>query len=199
MNWSKAIFDRAAAAVGLILLLPVFAIISALILMAMGPPAFYVSERVGRHGRLFRMFKFRTMRLNADREPAGSVTVGGDRRVTRLGAFLRRYKLDELPELINILRGDMSFVGPRPDVPGFADELKGRDRSVLELKPGITGPATLKYANEEKLLASIPDPQRYNREVVFPDKVKINLQYLDEQSFFGDLKILWRTIFRGDY
>ena len=124
-----------------------------------------------------------------------SISVKGERRITPLGAVLRRYKLDELPELWNVLIGDMSFVGPRPDVPGYADKLEGNDRRILQLKPGITGPASLKYRNEEELLAEQDDPQRYNDEVLFPDKVRINIEYLDNWSFGYDIKIIIYTVF----
>ena len=123
-----------------------------------------------------------------------SISVAGESRITPLGAILRRYKLDELPELWNVLCGDMSLVGPRPDVPGYADKLSGNDRGILELKPGITGPATLKYRNEEQILAAQDDPQKYNDEIIFPDKVKINLSYLSNHTFIGDLKIIMQTL-----
>ena len=129
-------------------------------------------------------------------ESTNTVTTKSDIRITREGAFIRRWKLDELPELINILIGDMSFVGPRPDVPGFADLLHGNDRMVLTLRPGITGPATLKYINEEEILANVENPQQYNEEVIFPDKVKINLEYQKNFSFCGDLKIMFNTLIR---
>ena len=122
------------------------------------------------------------------------VSVEGDSRVTPLGAFLRKYKIDELHELWNVLIGDMSFVGPRPDVPGYADKLQGENRRILELKPGITGPATLKYRNEEELLAMQPNPQTYNDEVIWPDKVRINLEYLRKHTFFGDIKTILQTL-----
>jgi len=124
-----------------------------------------------------------------------SVSVRGESRITPLGAVLRKYKLDELPELWNVFIGDMSFVGPRPDVPGYADKLVGDDKRILQLRPGITGPASLKYRNEEELLAQQSDPQKYNDEVLFPDKVKINLQYLDNWSFWGDVRYIIETIF----
>lgn len=123
-----------------------------------------------------------------------SVSVKGEARITPLGAFLRRYKLDELPELWNVFKGDMSFVGPRPDVPGYADKLQGEDRLMLSLRPGITGPASLKYSNEEELLANQPDPLRYNDEVLFPDKVRINLNYIKNRSFWLDIKIIVYTL-----
>ena len=158
-----------------------------------GANGFFVQERVGRHGRRFRVVKLRTMRV----DPAvdTSVTTAGDARITRVGRLLRRTKLDELPQLINVLKGDMSFVGPRPDVPGYADALQGEDRIVLSLRPGITGPATLHYRNEEELLAAADDPEAYNREVIWPDKVRLNREYVENWSFWQDLVYIWRTIF----
>lgn len=126
-----------------------------------------------------------------------SVSVAGESRITPLGAKLRKYKLDELPELWNVLKGDMSLVGPRPDVPGYADRLQGEDRLVLKLRPGITGPASLKYANEEEILAQVADPRRYNDEVIFPDKVRINLDYYYNRTFCGDIRLIFQTIFRS--
>jgi len=139
------------------------------------------------------MFKFRSMQLN---DGTNTVTSRNDNRITPVGSFLRKWKLDELPELFNVLIGDMSFVGPRPDVPGYADRLGGEDRKILLLRPGVTGPATLKYLDEEEILSRVPDPQRYNDEVIFPDKVRINLTYLAKFSFAGDLKIIFYTIIR---
>lgn len=124
------------------------------------------------------------------------ITVKGDNRITPLGVRLRKYKLDELPELWNVLKGDMSFVGPRPDVPEYADKLTGEAREILKLRPGITGPATLKYANEEEILAKVDDPVKYNDEVIFPDKVKINHEYLKNHTLLGDVKIIFKTVFR---
>lgn len=138
------------------------------------------------------MIKFRTMHRN---DGSNTVSVKGDSRITSTGAFLRRYKLDELPGLLNVLAGDMSFVGPRPDVPGYADLLEGEQRKILELRPGITGPATLKYAGEEELLSSVEDPQKYNDEVIFPDKVKINLEYYHNHNLVTDLRIIFKTLF----
>ena len=128
-----------------------------------------------------------------------TVTTKNDIRITKWGHFFRRTKLDELPSLWNVLKGDMSLVGPRPDVPGYADKLTGDNRRILQLRPGITGPATLKYANEEQLLANVDDPVKYNDEVIFPDKVRINLEYLDNWSLWLDIKIIIRTIFRTNY
>lgn len=136
---------------------------------------------------------------NADTMPGGSITVKDDRRITAIGKFLRRWKLDELPTLWNVLKGDMSFVGPRPDVPGYADKLEFNDRRILNLRPGITGPATLKYSNEEQFLAEVDNPKKYNDEVIFPDKVKINLEYMDNLNLWMDIKIIFKTIFRSNY
>lgn len=154
-------------------------------------PVFFCQQRVGRHGRLFLMYKFRTMNIN---HGGSSVSVAGESRITPLGKTLRKYKLDELPELWNVFIGDMSFVGPRPDVPGYADMLTGENRDILLLRPGITGPASLKYRNEEELLATVPDPQKYNDTVLFPDKVRINLYYLHHLSLIDDLKMILCTV-----
>lgn len=154
---------------------------------------FFIQDRVGRDGRLFRVLKIRTMR---DVRGVGTtVTRSGDPRITSLGTFLRRTKIDELPQLWNIILGDMSFVGPRPDVPGFADTLQGEERAMLSIRPGITGPATLKYRNEEEMLAGHDDPEAYNREVIWPDKVRINLEYIRNWSLRGDLQYILQTVF----
>lgn len=155
---------------------------------------FYSQRRVGRKGKLFTMYKFRSMKVGSD---LSSISVAGESRITPLGAVLRKYKLDELPELWNVFIGDMSFVGPRPDVPGYADVLEGDDRLILNLRPGITGPASLKYANEEEILSLVEDPCKYNDEVIFPDKVRINLDYYYNHTFIGDIKIIFQTIFRS--
>ncbi len=188
----KSLFDRGASFFGLILLFPVLLVVALLIRIKMpGGPVIFKQERVGRYGRLFIMYKFRSMTVA---HSGSSVSVKGESRITPLGAKLRKYKLDELPELWNVLIGDMSFVGPRPDVPGYADNLKGDDRRMLLLKPGITGPASLKYRNEEELLAEQEDPQKYNDEVLFPNKVRINIEYLDNWSFWHDIKIIIYTV-----
>lgn len=153
---------------------------------------FFIQTRVGKDGRVFRVVKIKTMR--PDNKTTTTVTQFGDPRITALGAFFRKTKIDELPQLWNVLLGQMSFVGPRPDVPGYADRLEGEDRAVLSLRPGITGPATLKYRDEEKILAAQDDPERYNREVIYPDKVKINLQYIRDWSFSGDLRYILSTV-----
>ncbi len=154
---------------------------------------FFVQKRVGREGRIFRVVKIKTMRPVAAFDT--TVTRLGDPRITPLGAFFRRTKIDELPQLWNVLLGDMSFVGPRPDVPGFADELEGEERAMLSIRPGITGPATLKYRNEEELLASQSDPEAYNRDVIWPDKVRINLEYIRTWSLRRDIQYILQTVF----
>lgn len=188
----KYIFDRTMAFIGLLILWPVLLVVAILIKVKMpGGPVIFRQKRVGRNGKLFTMYKFRSMTVG---HGGSSVSVAGESRITPLGAKLRHYKLDELPELWNVLIGDMSFVGPRPDVPGYADQLKGADRDVLKLRPGITGPASLKYRDEEDLLAGKEDPQKYNDEVIFPDKVRINLYYLHHYSFFKDIEMIFCTV-----
>ena len=190
--WLKWIFDRVMALLGLVVLLPVFLVVGILIKIKMpNGPILFRQKRVGKGGRIFTMVKFRSMVVS---HSGSSVSVAGESRISPLGAKLRKYKLDELPELWNVLIGDMSFVGPRPDVPGFADKLVGEEREILQLRPGITGPASLKYRNEEELLASVDDPIRYNTEVIYPDKVRINLDYLRHWSFARDLKYIVQTL-----
>ena len=188
----KWLFDRTVSLIGLLFLWPVLAVVAILIKMKMpGGPAFFTQKRVGRNGRLFTMHKFRSMTVS---HSGSSVSVAGEARITPLGATLRKYKLDELPELWDVLIGNMSFVGPRPDVPGYADQLKGDDRRVLELRPGITGPESLKYRDEEELLAKVDNPIEYNDTVIYPDKVRINLYYLNHYSFIKDIQMILCTV-----
>jgi lipopolysaccharide/colanic/teichoic acid biosynthesis glycosyltransferase len=190
--WLKFIFDRVVSFIGLLFLWPVLIVVAILIKVKMpGGPVLFVQDRVGRGGQLFKCHKFRTMTVNHN---GSTVSVAGDSRITPLGAKLRHWKLDELPGLWDVFIGKMSFVGPRPDVPGYADALVGEDREVLLLRPGITGPASLKYRNEEELLASVEDPQRYNDEVIYPDKVRLNRYYLHHYSFWMDLKMILATV-----
>ena len=192
----KRVFDIIGALGGLIVLSPLFISIS-LLLKIREPRSriFFRQKRVGQYGKLFYIFKFTTMKKEYRcKFQADYITMVDDKRFTRTGAFLNKYKLNELPQLWNILKGDMSFVGPRPDVPGYADMLTGEQREILFLKPGLTGPATLKYRNEDALLAQQPDPLKYNDEVIWPDKVKLNLDYLKNQSLLSDLKIIFKTI-----
>lgn len=179
------------AIVGLLSLWWLMLLVAICIKVKMPGPVLFRQQRVGREGRLFTLVKFRTMLVN---HGGNSVSVAGESRITPLGSMLRRWKLDELPELWNVLLGDMSFVGPRPDVPGYADTLTGEDREILQLRPGITGPASMKYRNEEEILSAVEDPQKYNDEVIFPDKVRINRLYLHDHSFFLDLKMIVATV-----
>jgi len=187
----KLLFDKIVSFFGLIILFPAFLMISVLIKIRMPGPILFKQKRVGQKGNFFTMYKFRSMSVG---HGGSSVSVAGENRITSLGAKLRKYKLDELPGLWNVLKGEMSFVGPRPDVPGYADKLKGEDRKILELKPGITGPASLKYKNEEEILAKVEDPIKYNDEVIFPDKIKINLNYYNNNTFIGDIKLIFKTL-----
>ena len=179
------------AMVGLLSLWWLMLLVAICIKVKMPGPVLFRQQRVGREGRLFTMVKFRTMLVN---HGGNSVSVAGESRITPLGSMLRRWKLDELPELWNVLLGDMSFVGPRPDVPGYADTLTGEDREILQLRPGITGPASMKYRNEEEILSAVENPQKYNDEVIFPDKVRINRLYLHDHSFFLALKMIVATV-----
>lgn len=192
-SFIKRTFDFVASVIGFIILLPFLLIILVIHKIRMPDgPAFFVQERVGKDGYLFWMIKFRTM---VNSHSGSSISVKGELRITPYGAFLRKYKIDELPELLNVILGQMSLVGPRPDVPGYADKLSGEDRLILTLRPGITGPASLVYKNEEEILATVPDPQKYNDEVVYPDKVRINLEYYRNNTFIGDLIIIFKTFF----
>lgn len=202
----KWIFDRAVALLGLLFLWPVLVVVAVLVKVKMpGGPVFFVQERVGKDGRIFKCHKFRTMRMNHN---GSSVSVAGDSRITPLGAVLRHYKLDELPELWDVLIGNMSFVGPRPDVPGYADRLEGSDRDVLKLRPGITGPATLKYRLEDEMISEYVASRQasgdtrpmqeiateYNDTVIYPDKVRLNCYYYRHYNFLKDIEMIFATV-----
>lgn len=188
----KHLFDKIASLLGLIIATPIFMVVALLIKIKMPDgPIIFRQKRVGRNGELFTIYKFRTMSVHHNQS---SISIAGEKRITQLGKILRHYKIDELPELWNILIGDMSFVGPRPDVPGYADCLQGDDRRILQLRPGITGPASLKYRNEEYLLAQQVNPQAYNDNVIFPDKVRLNLYYLDHYNFWDDIRMIVATV-----
>jgi lipopolysaccharide/colanic/teichoic acid biosynthesis glycosyltransferase len=188
----KRLFDLGAALCGLLLLCPAFVLISLWVMFDSRGGVFYRQVRVGRGGRDFGMFKFRTMHTGADRK--GLLTVGGrDPRVTRAGYHLRRLKLDELPQLINVLLGDMSLVGPRPEVRRYVDLYTPEQRRVLDVRPGITDLASIAYSNENEMLAQQPDPERHYIEVIMPDKIRLNLQHINDPSALKDLKVIWQT------
>lgn len=193
----KRLFDFCSSIIGLIVLMPVLILICIAIKISSSGPVLFSQKRVGKDGKLFTLIKFRSMTVQ--QESKSTATIRGDVRITKIGAFLRKYKLDELPELWNVVKGEMSLVGPRPDVPGYADKLVGKNRDVLKLRPGITGTASLKYANEEEILATQKNPQKYNDDVIFPDKVKMNLDYYENRSLWLDIKIIFATIFRKSY
>ena len=231
----KRLFDILASFFGLLILWPVLVVVAILVKVKMpGGPAFFCQKRVGKDGRLFTCHKFRSMLVaparndndgstslttssDNDNNPStgsgtgngwSSVSVSGDSRITPLGAKLRHYKLDELPELWDVLIGNMSFVGPRPDVPGYADKLEGDDRDVLKLRPGITGPATLKYRLEDEMIAEYVSQKQaagdtrpaqdiaveYNDTVIYPDKVRLNCYYYRHYSFIKDIEMIFATV-----
>ncbi len=190
----KYIFDRFFSLILLVVLSPFLLVIYILHKIKMPKGSFvYRQVRVGKDGKPFRIFKMRTLCDNS--EAKGSVTTADDVRILPFGRWLRETKVDTFLELINILIGDMSFVGPRPDVPGYADKLEGDDRIILKMRPGLTGPASIKYRHEDKILAQQSDPKKYNDEVIWPDKVKINKEYYENWSVWRDISILWHTVF----
>jgi lipopolysaccharide/colanic/teichoic acid biosynthesis glycosyltransferase len=191
----KRWFDCVLSLVGLFLVAVPMIAVTICIHLVDGSPVLFRQERIGRHGRPFTIYKYRTMTRCL---VAGStITVAGDTRVTALGKWLRRFKLDELPQLFNVLKGEMSFVGPRPDVPGYMDRLKGEAVCLLELRPGITGPASLAFRNEDALLAQAADPVEFNDRVIFPEKVRLNLEYMKSISLVSDVGYILKTLLPG--
>lgn len=190
--WLKWIFDRVVSLIGLVCLSPIYLVVMILLkTRTESGQVFFIQQRVGRDAKLFPCHKFCTMKPD---HGGTSISVAGEDRITSVGAVLRRYKIDELPELWDVLIGNMSFVGPRPDVPGYADKLEGEDREILKLRPGITGPASLKYRDEEEILAKVDNPIQYNDEVIYPDKVRLNLYYLKHYSFIKDIQMIFATV-----
>jgi len=185
------LFDAVSASAGLVLLLPVFAVLAVAIVLDDGPPILFRQTRIGRGGRPFRLWKFRTMRVGSR---GRAITAAGDHRVTRVGAALRKWKLDELPQLFNVLVGDMSLVGPRPEVPEFVEPDSPVWDAVLKVRPGITDLATLFYRSEERLLGAARDPVAFYRETVLPAKLRLNLKYMASRSFAQDLRLIWLSI-----
>ncbi len=188
----KGLFDFSLALVGLMLAAPIIVLGWVVASIETKSNGFFLQKRVGKNGRLFTLVKIKTMKpvlgVNTN------VTQKNDVRITTSGGFFRKTKIDELPQLWNVLIGQMSFVGPRPDVKGYADKLQGKDKVVLSVRPGITGPASLKYKNEETLLATQGNPEQYNNEVIWPDKVKINVDYVNNWSFIQDMRYIYQTI-----
>jgi len=192
----KRLFDVVGSVFGLSVVL--FIIFIAWIIAAIETQSngFFVQQRVGKDSKLFNVIKIKTMKIVKGVET--TVTSSNDARITTTGAFFRKTKIDELPQLWNVLVGEMSFVGPRPDVPGYADRLQGEDRIVLSVRPGITGPAQLAYKNEEEVLANQDDAVKYNDEIIWPNKVRINREYIEDYSFFKDFYYIWKTIVGGN-
>lgn len=192
---AKRLFDIVSSGIGLLCLAPVFVVMAIWIKLDSRGPVFYRQTRVGRYGRDFRIFKFRSMRVGSDK--GRQITVGErDPRITRFGYFIRRYKIDELPQLINVFLGDMSVVGPRPEVRKYVDLYSEEQRKVFQVRPGITDLASIKYRNENELLSQVDDPDSYYIDVIMPDKLTINLEYIRHQSFMGDIKIIFNTLFK---
>lgn len=188
----KRAFDIVASLAGLLLLAPLMLLCWLVATLDTRSNGFFIQRRIGRHGRVMHVCKIKTMYPgDGTRSPIASRNMAS---ISRSGRFFRKYKLDELPQLFNVLIGSMSFVGPRPDVPGYADRLQGEDRIILALRPGITGPASIKYKDEESILAAVDDPEAYNDRIIWPDKVKINREYLNHYSLLRDLQYIFHTI-----
>lgn len=189
----KRLFDIVCSFFGLVILSPLFIFLSLWVGLTSRGGVFYKQQRVGLNGRDFTLYKFRSMATGSDKK--GLLTVGGkDSRITKAGYFIRKYKLDELPQLFNVLKGDMSFVGPRPEVRKYVDMYSEEQRRVLSVRPGITDIASMKYRNENDLLAKAENPEQYYIDVIMPDKLALNLNYIDTRNFFRDIKLIFRTI-----
>jgi lipopolysaccharide/colanic/teichoic acid biosynthesis glycosyltransferase len=192
----KRLFDIVGSVFGLSVVLFIIFIAWIVATIETRSNGFFVQQRVGKDGKLFNVIKIKTMKIIKGVET--TVTSSNDARITTTGAFFRKTKIDELPQLWNVLLGQMSFVGPRPDVPGYADRLQGKDRVILSVRPGITGPAQLAYKNEEEILSNQNDSVKYNDEIIWPDKVRINREYIEDYSFFKDIYYIWKTIVGGN-
>lgn len=191
----KRLFDIVVSFIGLIVTFPIIVISAFLVQVKYKESGFFTQSRIGKDGKEFKIIKIKTMSSNIEFNT--TVTTKSDPRITELGKIFRKTKIDELPQLINVFKGDMSFVGPRPDVKELIYTIPEEIREIfLSIRPGITGPATLKYRNEEETLASVEDPQLYNEEVIFPDKVEINLEYIREYSFIKDIGYIVKTVFK---
>lgn len=189
----KRLFDIVASGLGLIFLSPLFLVLAVWIKLDSPGPVFYRQVRVGHHNRDFRIFKFRSMRVGADK--GSLVTIGGhDPRITRSGYFIRKFKLDEFPQLINVFRGEMSLVGPRPEVRHYVDYWTPEQMHVLDVRPGITDPASIKYRNENELMEKAEDPERYYIEVIMQEKIQLYLEYVNHHTFWGDIGLIFQTL-----
>lgn len=190
----KRLFDITASFFGIIILSPLLIFIGLWVGLSSKGGVFYKQIRVGKNNKDFKLYKFRSMRVNSDKQ--GLLTVGSkDSRITKAGYFIRKYKIDELPQLFNVLKGDMSFVGPRPEVRRYVDLYSKEQMKVLSVRPGITDPASIKYRNENDLLSSANNPEEYYIQYIMPDKLKINIDYINNRTFFKDIKIIFQTIF----
>lgn len=188
----KRLFDIIASGLGLIILSPLFLVVAVWVKLDSPGPVFYKQIRVGRNNKDFFLYKFRSMRVGSDKK--GLITIGGhDPRVTRSGYYIRKYKLDEFPQLINVFKGDMSLVGPRPEVRKYVDLYTPEQMRVLDVRPGITDLASIRYRNENELLEQASDPEQYYRDVVMQDKLRINLEYVRNHSFLGDIHLIFNT------
>ena len=190
----KRLFDITASFFGIIILSPLLIFIGLWVELSSKGGVFYKQIRVGKNNKDFKLYKFRSMRVNSDKQ--GLLTVGSkDSRITKAGYFIRKYKIDELPQLFNVLKGDMSFVGPRPEVRRYVDLYSKEQMKVLSVRPGITDPASIKYRNENDILSSASNPEEYYIQHIMPDKLKINIDYINTQTFIKDIKIIFQTIF----
>lgn len=190
----KRLFDITASFFGILILSPLLIFIGLWVGLSSKGGVFYKQIRVGKNNKDFKLYKFRSMRVNSDKQ--GLLTVGSkDSRITKAGYFIRKYKIDELPQLFNVLKGDMSFVGPRPEVRRYVDLYSEEQMKVLSVRPGITDPASIKYRNENDILSSASNPEQYYIQHIMPDKLKINIDYINTQTFFKDIKIIFQTIF----
>jgi len=190
----KRLFDIILSVFGLVIISPIFIVISFLIVLTSKGPVFYIQERIGRNSKPFKLFKFRSMRVGSDKK--GLLTLGdNDSRVTKVGYFIRKSKIDELPQLINVLLGDMSFVGPRPEVEKYGSLYDDNQKQILKVRPGITDLASIKYRDEAEMLNKQEDPESYYIKVIMPDKVNINLDYIKKANFFSDIKVIFLTFF----
>lgn len=187
----KRLFDFILSSIGILLTAWVIILSAIIARLDTKLSGFFFQKRVGKNGKLFNVYKIRTMK-NVEGHTT-TVSTDNDPRITTIGKFWRKTKIDELPQLFNVLKGEMSFVGPRPDVPGFADKLEGDDRIILSLKPGITGPASIYFKNEEAILAEQVDPKKYNKEVIWPKKIEINKNYINNYSMLKDVIFIFRT------